>query len=158
GRGDYTAGVLVSRSERGVFYVEDVVRGQWSPGMRDGHILAAAEADNGAYREPVQIWLEEEAGVAGKDRTNATKRLLAGFSVRSERPTGPKEVRADPFAAQAEAGNVKLVRGDWNAAFLDELCAFPHGRNDDQVDAASGAFSKLAGRFGRAEVFGFRLY
>jgi len=47
-------------------------------------------------------------------------------------------------AAQCESGNVKVLKGDWNTAFLDELCSFPYSRNDDQVDAASGAFTKLA--------------
>jgi predicted phage terminase large subunit-like protein len=48
-----------------------------------------------------------------------------------------------PFAAQWNAGNVKLLRGPWNAAYLDEMTSFPFGTNDDQVDASSGAFSKL---------------
>ena len=48
------------------------------------------------------------------------------------------------MAAQAEAGNVVLIEGPWNGTFLDELCAFPNGKNDDIVDAASGAFNKLA--------------
>ena len=111
-------------------------------------ILATAEADRLKYGRcgGVKVWLEREAGVAGVDRTQATIRLLAGHSVSSERPTGSKEVRADPFAAQCEAGNVKVVRGEWNTAFLDELCLFPFSRNDDQVDAASGGFNKLAVR------------
>jgi len=48
------------------------------------------------------------------------------------------------FAARCEAGNVKLVRGPWNAAFLDELCVAPSGAHDDQIDAAALAFNKLA--------------
>jgi predicted phage terminase large subunit-like protein len=52
--------------------------------------------------------------------------------------------RAMPLAAQCEARNVKLVRGAWNAALLDELTVFPQGKHDDQVDALSGAFAKLA--------------
>lgn len=143
GRGDFTAGVLLSRAQRtGTYYVEDVLRGQWSPGKRDGHILLTAQHD-GRDRWGTRIMLEKEAGVAGQDRTRATIQLLAGYNVRAERPTGSKEVRADPFAAQCEAGNVRIVRGDWNTAFLDELAAFPHGRHDDQVDAAAGAFSAL---------------
>ena len=39
---------------------------------------------------------------------------------------GDKEYRADPFAAQAEHGFVKLVEGAWNRTFIDELCAFPN--------------------------------
>ncbi len=70
--------------------------------------------------------------------------MLAGFTVRGNRQTGPKARRAEPMSAAAEAGNVKLVHADWNAAFLDEIAAFPMGRHDDQVDAATGAFNALA--------------
>ena len=49
-------------------------------------------------------------------------------------------------------GNVRIVRSPWNEAFLNELCEFPTGTFDDQVDAASGAVNKvLKGR--RAESF-----
>lgn len=48
------------------------------------------------------------------------------------------------MAAQAERGNIRLIRGNWNAQFLDEMYAFPEGAHDDQVDAASGAFNALA--------------
>ena len=57
--------------------------------------------------------------------------------------TGSKEVRADPFAAQVQGGNVKLVAGDGHYAFLDELESFPSGKYRDQTDAASGAFNRL---------------
>lgn len=49
-----------------------------------------------------------------------------------------------PFAAACEAGLVELERGDWNRAFIDELCSFPTGQHDDQVDAAADAFNYLA--------------
>ena len=65
-------------------------------------------------------------------------------AVYAERPTGDKVVRAGPLSAQAEAHNVKLVRANWNRAYLDELDGFPEGRFVDQVDASSGAFNKLA--------------
>jgi predicted phage terminase large subunit-like protein len=48
-----------------------------------------------------------------------------------------------PWLAQAEAGNVKLVRGPWCAAWLDEITAFPGGSHDDQVDSMSGAYAAL---------------
>ncbi|MFD2500820.1 phage terminase large subunit [Rhizorhabdus histidinilytica] len=71
-------------------------------------------------------------------------RLLAGFSVVSKPATGDKATRAKPASAQAEAGNVKLLRGDWNEAFLDEVCAFPNAAHDDQVDAFADALNELA--------------
>jgi predicted phage terminase large subunit-like protein len=51
-----------------------------------------------------------------------------------------------PFAAQWQAGNVRILRGDWNREYLDEMERFPHGAHDDQVDGSSGAFNRLANR------------
>jgi len=142
GDGDYTVGVRIARDRSGVFYVEDVVRGRWSPGRRAGEMRAAAERDG----PRVCQWIEREAGIGGSDRTADLIRTLAGFPVRAEPATGSKEIRAEPFAAQCEAGNVKIVRAAWTKAYIDELLAFPRGAHDDQVDASSGAFNKLAVR------------
>lgn len=46
--------------------------------------------------------------------------------------------------SQIEYGNVKLLRGNWNKDFITEMSAFPKGRNDDQVIAATRAFNKLS--------------
>ena len=96
----------------------------------------------------VPIWVEQEGGSGGKESAEISIRELAGWMVRAEPVTGKKPTRAGPLAAQAEAGNVKLIRGQWNEDFLHELHGFPEGGNDDQVDAASGAFNKLALRGG----------
>jgi predicted phage terminase large subunit-like protein len=142
GAGDYTAGCLMSRAPDGIFYIEDLARGQWAPGRRDLEIQAVAKRDK-ALSPRVEIWLEQESGVAGKERTQATIKALAGWTVHAEAVTGEKTFRAEPLAAQAEVGNVKVVRGTWNHAMLTEFCEFPYGKNDDQVDAASGALNKL---------------
>lgn len=142
GGGDYTAGVLVAEAA-GLYYVEDVVRGQWSSGERDKIIRAIAERDRERFG-PVTYWSEQEPGSGGKDAAAAFIRLLAGFDVHTEPSTGSKEVRAQPLAAQAEAGNVKVKRGAWASAFTAEMCDFPSGAHDDQADAAAGAFNKLA--------------
>jgi predicted phage terminase large subunit-like protein len=90
------------------------------------------------------VWVEQEPGSGGKESAENTIRNLAGWTVKADRVTGDKATRAEPLAAQCEAGNVKLVKGDWNSAFLDELTVFPQGKYKDQTDAASGAFNKLA--------------
>jgi predicted phage terminase large subunit-like protein len=153
GGGDYTVGVLMARAD-GIYYVEDVVRGQWSSHARDDVMLRTARADAARFRSTgaVEQWTEEEPGSSGKDSAAATVRLLAGFAVKTERVTGSKEVRAEPFAAQAEAGNVCLVRAPWNGPYVDELTSFPTGRHDDQVDGSSGAFNRLAEALGKWQV------
>lgn len=143
GKGDYTAGVLMARTPEGRFVVVDAERGQWSAGERERIIRQTAELDRERFGH-VEIWAEQEPGSGGKESAEATIRNLAGFAAHAEPVTGDKTTRAAPLAAQAEVGNVDILVGPWNAAYLAELASFPHGRHDDQVDASSGAFAKLA--------------
>jgi predicted phage terminase large subunit-like protein len=143
GNGAYSCGVLMAKDGNEQFYIEDVVRGQWSALERESIIRQTAEIDSTRF-SGVTTWHEQEPGSGGKESAQATTRNLAGFVVRSETVTGDKETRAMPFAAQCEALNVKLVKAEWNAAYLDELAGFPYGKYKDQVDASSGAFNKLA--------------
>ena len=61
-------------------------------------------------------------------------------------------MRAEPYAAQVQGGNVLLVKGAWNQDFIDEHVSFPVGRAKDQVDAAAAAFNLLALKRNRAPV------
>lgn len=141
--GDYTAGVKMGVDEFGRFVIYDVVRGQWATDERDQIIRQAAMLDG----HGVLIRGAQDPGSAGKDVALAFTRMLAGFPVKTERVTGDKESRADPFSSQVNAGNVRLIRGDWNRDFIEELRTFPLGTHDDQIDAASDAFSELAVRY-----------
>ena len=87
--------------------------------------------------------IEQEPGSGGKELFEATVRNLAGYCVYANKVTGSKEVRAEPFAAQVQAGNVWLVAGPYVQDFLDEMEVFPSGLHDDQVDAAAMAFARL---------------
>lgn len=139
--GDFTAGVKMGKASDGTYYIADVIRGQWDTAARDRIIRQTAEIDT---RSVYQIG-EQEPGSGGKESAQNFIRLLSGFGVAVVPSTAAKEVRADPFSSQVNAGNVKVLRGDWNKAFLDELRSFPHGRHDDQVDASSLAFNHLNG-------------
>jgi predicted phage terminase large subunit-like protein len=141
-KADYSVGCLMSKSDDGLFFIEDIQRGQWSPKERNEHIKATAEADREKFGT-IPTWIEKVPGLAVEVIDNIV-RLLAGFSVHTEMSKNDKVTRADPLASQCEAGNVKVVKNKWNAAFRNELTGFPHSANDDQVDAASGAFSKVA--------------
>lgn len=142
--GDYSAGVLMGETREGLWVVLDVIKGQWSSFERNKIIYQTAQSDCALYGRRVQIWVEQEPGSGGKESAEYTIRQLAGYYVQAEKPTGDKSVRAQPFAAQCEAGNVRLVQAPWNKDYVDELCLFPNGTHDDQVDASALAFSKLA--------------
>lgn len=136
---DWTVGLRMAW-HNGIFYVEDVRRDRWSPGDVEKNLKATASQDG----IDVRIRIPEDPGAAGKADVATKLKLLAGYDVTAVRPTGEKSVRAKPASAQAEAGNVKLVRGAWNDAFLDEVCSFPNAQHDDQVDAFADALNELA--------------
>lgn len=134
----YTAGVRLSVAD-GVYYVEQVTRAQASPAEVNRLIKNTADQDPAGTR----VSIPQDPGQAAKGQVLAFAQLLAGHDVRFSPETGSKEQRAVPVSAQAEAGNVKIVKGDWNDAFLDELCLFPNGTHKDQADALSRAFGEL---------------
>lgn len=138
----YTSGCLMSRTPEGVFYIEDVRRLRGSPGKVETAIKNTASLDG----RQVEIDLPQDPGQAGKAQVRYLVRQLAGYIVRSSPETGSKESRAEPVASQAEAGNVKLVRGSWIEDFLDEVTTFPRGKYKDQVDSMSRAFARLIPR------------
>jgi predicted phage terminase large subunit-like protein len=142
-----TAGVRMSKTDDGFYYIEHVVHGQWSTHEREQIIRRTAEQDG----TDVEIYLEQEPGSAGKDSAQYTIKNLAGFKVEAERSTGNKIERAKPFSSQVEAGIVYLVKGEWNKVFIHQHHNFPQSKLNDMVDAASGAFNILALREQQSE-------
>ncbi len=143
---DWSAGVRMSRTRSGLFVIEGVNRFRGSPMEVERRLVQQAAIDT----KDVTIRLAQDPGAAGKGWLQTQIKVLAGYPVKTERPTGDKATRATPLAAQAEAGNVRiLVTGDhardaWVQPFLDELALFPAGMHDDQVDAAADALNELA--------------
>jgi predicted phage terminase large subunit-like protein len=146
---DFTAGVLLGRDGDGVFYLIDVVRARTTPlgvqqlvkrtAERDRQLAFTRDWDRPAIR------MEQEPGSAGKAIVDSYARLvLAAFDFKGVTSSGSKEARAAPVSVRAEAGHLRISRAPWNGELLDELCGFPYGRHDDQVDALSGAYAFLA--------------
>lgn len=138
---DWTVGAKVGRHKDGTFWVLDIQRQRLGPkGVRD-LILQTARTDG----VKVPIFIEREGGSSGKIAAQSiVAEDLAGFNARSVRPEGSKAERAEPWGAQIEAGNVRIVKADWNRPLLAEHQGFPSGSHDDIVDACSGAFRQLA--------------
>jgi len=138
---DWTAGVRASKDKIGRVYIEHALRLRDTPAQVDSAIKATAQADGMA----VPIWIPQDPGQAGVAQAQAMVRFLAPYTVKIEKESGDKATRARGLASMMQAGQVFLVRGSWNEEFIDELCAFPNGSHDDQLDAAAGAFNALYG-------------
>lgn len=161
---DFTVGIRMSRGRDGLFYVEAMVRVRLRPGARNIHIKVRLDEDALSYgytdsagerfpnRDVFRVGFESEAGIEGEDRTRALKSTLAGYRVKDYRPRRSKVSRAtigetlfaESLQSQVEAGNIRIVKGEWNPQFLDEMRSFPFGAHDDIVDATVGAFEMLA--------------
>ena len=134
-----TCGVKIGETEERQFVIEHVLRERLGPAKVRKLILGTARADGILCR----ISLPQDPGQAGKTQAFDLITMLAGFTVEATPESGDKVTRAEPLAAQVEAGNVLIVEGPWVEGFLDEICNFPNGKFKDAADAASRAFSSL---------------
>lgn len=141
GGGAYTAGVLVGwRVQARRVIIAGLRRERVGPeGVRK-----LVEDTAGIDGDDVPISIPQDPGQAGKAQARDFVVRLAGYRVRIEPQSGSKETRAEPFAAQVEAGNVDIVTGAWNRDFIEELRHFPRAVYKDQVDAASSGFNAVA--------------
>lgn len=138
-RGDYTVGALLGmEKETGTVYIIGIFRKQ----VRDPLPLVEGLAKGDGL--PVFVHYPKDPG-AGSHVADAVAKRLRGFRYRATRPPTDrsKEDTWIPFASYIEAGMVKMVAGEWNQAFLDELVIAPRGAHDDQIDACVMAFSHL---------------
>jgi predicted phage terminase large subunit-like protein len=138
-RSDYTVGVKMGVMTDESPVVLDVWRAQkTAPDIQEA-IVQNARIDG----PKVRIRLEaEKAGIVELDYLLRDERMRP-YTIDAVPPSGDKYTRAGPFAARVKAGKVKMVRGSWNRAYLDELAMFPNASNDDQVDGSSGAYDML---------------
>lgn len=151
---DYTAGVLMARDdETGRTFVVEVRRFQGSDLQTEKFVRDFAEwcwravRQGGVQELPIRI--EQEPGGSGKALAqHYVRKVLQGFAAEKRPSERDKTARARPFSAQQEAGNVYLVEAAWNDDFVEEHRVFPNdGTHDDQVDAASLAYSDLVEGF-----------
>lgn len=135
----YTAGVKGMIDQHGRLIILDVVRDrQLANGVKK--MLATCGNQDGKH---VEIDIPQDPGQAGKAQRADLAKHLHGYIVRFSLESGEKTVRATPVSSQAEAGNMYLVRGPWNDAFINELVVFPNGQFADQTDATSRMYANL---------------
>lgn len=136
---DWTAGAKMGVTADGTVVIADVVCGQmeWPDAVR--LISNTAKLDGTSVRQGVEV-VSAQVGVL---QTLLRDPLLLAHTFTPIEVHRDKLTRALPLVARSEQGKLAIVRGPWNQAFIDELCAFPEGMHDDQVDAASGGMTLL---------------
>jgi phage terminase large subunit-like protein len=148
--GCYTCGLLMACDWHNQYFIENIIRGQWSTLQRDEIIELTAQLDQEKYGYGgVSIYIEREPGSGGVDSLRASIRGLAGHIVHGDKPDGSKRVRLEPFAAQVEAGNVFLVRDEhfnWIPDYIEECALFPDGKYSDQCLVAGTSVRTVTGQ------------
>lgn len=139
---DWTCGTKMGVSPDGRYFVLDHKFDRLSPSGVERLVKGTAEHDGYS----VGIDLPQDPGQAGKAQVASYTRMLAGYEVRSGPVTGDKVTRFSGFSAQAEAGNVYVLRGAWNERWFTELENFPpsDAGHDDDADSTAQAFNRLA--------------
>lgn len=149
---DWTVGLLMARHGTD-YFVFGVERMRESPGKVQDRVKAVAAID--ALTAPgTLIRIPQDPGQAGVAQVESYVTALAGHPLKPQVTSGrgDKVTRAHPAAVQSEFGRIRLVNSGppedgldpWIETFLDELCTFPAGAHDDQVDAFADAFAELA--------------
>lgn len=142
----YTAGVLMGKRSNGRYVIADVKNVRLTASDVRKTIKMTAATDVARYKR-VRIRLPKDPGQAGKDQAQSYIKYLSGYDVCAIAETGSKEARAEPVAAQWQAGNFDVVIGDWNEEFFSQLESFPASKFKDMVDATSSAFTEIEGVF-----------
>lgn len=159
--GDWTVGLLLGKvRESKRFAVLDVERKRVGPDGVRKLVLDTAVRDKLRYGPGVIVNIPQDPAQAGKDQATQYVSMLSGFHVRIT-PTASnksKTIKAGGAASQQRVGNVMLpkdaaaVMADgkkglpvgWVGAFVAETTQFDNGTFDDQVDAFSDAYNRLA--------------
>ncbi|WP_404927143.1 phage terminase large subunit [Mesorhizobium sp. ORM16] len=136
---DGTAGTKIGKLPDGRYIVGHHVKDFLSPAGVERLIKNTADADGISTK----ISLPQDPGQAGKSQVTNLVKLLVGFDARATPESGDKVTRFSPFSAQAEAGNVLVLRAPWNEAWFSALEGFPEAAHDDDADSTSRAFNAL---------------
>ncbi len=135
---DFTASFRCAYDAAGNLYIADGFRRKIEyPDQRRYIIERMAEEDSTEHC--IEAALHGKALVQDLRSDPSARR----YALREVQVDTDKLTRALAWLNLAEAGKLFLVRGPWIDNFVDEVCRFPSGKHDDQVDAVSVAVSRL---------------
>lgn len=165
----YTCSVATALGPDGTVYYRDMIRGRMEWPDAQQVVKATMLVEGGHVRNGIEAKLHGKTAVQEMLRDPE----LVGVPFEAVNVEGgAKETRALALQTRAHAGKVVLVRtptvmgqvlawlrsrgkdtaadglesGAWTGGFLDEVCDFPSGKHDDQVDTAVGGSQMLGVR------------
>ena len=142
---DYSAGALGGyHKETDTLYIVDMFRNKASWVKNRVNIIHQTEVDTEEFNVQ-RIAIEAVAGFVGLYQ-DIKQQLLGKAKVEKKGAKGGKLLRAHPWLHRVDAGNVVVVRGGWNKAFISELSGFPDADHDDTVDAVTIVWETVVGR------------
>lgn len=139
---DWTSGTKIGKTPDGRFIIGHHTRIRGTPGDVERLLVNTAGQDG----TKVRIALPQDPAQAGKAQAANLVKLLAGYDARCAPASGDKVTRFGAFSAQAEAGNVLVLRAPWNDEYFTSLEGFPDAAHDDDADSTSEAFNELIGK------------
>jgi len=74
------------------------------------------------------------SGKSFRQMVNASVKRLSAVEINSHLVSEGKEARLQTASPKIESGKVVLVKGNWNDAFVSEICNFPNADHDEFVD------------------------
>jgi phage terminase large subunit-like protein len=131
-----------------IVVIEDQVRWQAEWDVTHANIVKHAQGDGTRYGIVIEAVASQNIGF---------KMLKRELSLHAHRlsscvPERDKEVRAKLALKLASLGAVFILCNDitmfpvWAKSFFSEVCAFPHSKKDDQIDAFTQAINYWEGR------------
>ena len=138
---DHTSSVRCGMDAQGNIYIADGFRARIEYPEQRRYVIERMQEEKDTSHG-VESALHGQALVQDILREAKLFRVV----LRAIRTDTDKVTRSLLWAAKAEAGKVILVRGPWIEDFIEEVCSFPNGAHDDQIDAMSLAFRMMTER------------
>lgn len=142
---DYVVGFVIGRAGSGIYLIARIRRR-----MSFTETIRAFVSLTQTHPQARKKLIEDKAN--GPAVEDTLKNEIQG--IKMVPPRGSKTERAHAVSYLQECGNCYLPNPEKNAwvyDFMEELEAFPNGKNDDQVDAYTQGLDELSGGISKSE-------
>jgi predicted phage terminase large subunit-like protein len=142
---DWSASVMISKTKSGYYIVEHVERYRKLSNSVLEHIVETDKKDK-SFGQEVAVYIPQDPGSAGVISAMYMVKYLVenGVDARIDKKgaTTGKLAKMQPFLSLAEAGLVKVLKGEWTDMWYNELEDYIDGnrqQKDDMWDATGTA-------------------